>query len=391
MGNRGRRRGVRASYRSNPTAAGLVKKQESTPQSESDDSTGPEGRNQPEILSIRWKKPRGAVVIQYADGSRYEGGVDDEERRHGTGVHILRSGHIFEGGWVRGDFEGFGMQTFAGTGDCHEGMYRKNHRHGTGTYLWANGDKYVGNWRVGKMHGNGTFFWKNGDSYDGEWKKGVMHGKGKKIFLTGEMIDGGWRHNQVSGWGIKVFSSRDKYEGYFVKGEREGFGKYEWVGGDSHEGTWHQGMMHGKGVFTSTGGSLHGTWVNGELNGQGVHRFQCGSVYTGEYKAGERYGVGTLTFASGEVYEGELRKGEIQGYGSWSSPDGRKYIGTWVHGFPCGRGIFCREHDEEDEEVDDGHELITETRPPFEVGVFKRGKLTTSGKHLFIGRLTAPS
>ncbi|KAG6610046.1 Phosphatidylinositol-4-phosphate 5-kinase [Phytophthora cinnamomi] len=198
MGNRGRRRGTRAAYQTDATAAaGCSKKQEPTPQSESDESPGPEDRS-PEIVSIRWKKPRGAVVIQYADGSRYEGGVDEEERKHGTGVHILRSGHIFEGGWVHGDFEGFGMQTFAGTGDCHEGMYRKNHRHGTGTYLWANGDKYVGNWRVGKMHGNGTFFWKNGDSYDGEWKKGVMHGKGKKIFSSGEMIDGSWRHNQVS-------------------------------------------------------------------------------------------------------------------------------------------------------------------------------------------------
>ncbi|KUF97145.1 hypothetical protein AM588_10011015 [Phytophthora nicotianae] len=96
-------------------------------------------------------------------------------------------------------------------------------------------------------------------------------------------------------------------------------------------------MMHGKGVFTTAGGSLHGTWTSGELNGQGVHRFQCGSVYTGEYKAGERHGIGTLTFASGEVYEGEWHTGEMQGYGSWSSPDGRKYIGTWVHGFPSGR------------------------------------------------------
>lgn len=105
MGNRGRRRGTRAgaAYQSDPTRCS--KKQEPTPQSESDESPGPEDRS-PEIVSIRWKKPRGAAVIQYADGSRYEGGVDDEERKHGTGVHILKSGHIFEGGWVHGDFEG---------------------------------------------------------------------------------------------------------------------------------------------------------------------------------------------------------------------------------------------------------------------------------------------
>ncbi|RMX62250.1 hypothetical protein DD238_000856 [Peronospora effusa] len=152
MGNRGRRRGkTHAVNRTDLTAAERMKKQKSMSQLESDDSPSLQACNQPEVLSIRWKKPRGAVVIQYADGSRYEGGVDDEERRHGTGVHILRSGHVSEGGWVHGYFEGFGMQTFARTGDCHEGMYRRNYRHGTGTYLWANGDKYVGNWRAGKV------------------------------------------------------------------------------------------------------------------------------------------------------------------------------------------------------------------------------------------------
>jgi hypothetical protein len=103
MGNRGRRRGDRGAFRVDPTAA---KKQEMS--SQSDDSPDPEERGLPEILTIRWKKPRGAVVIRYSDGSRYEGGVDDEEKRHGTGVHILRAGHIYEGGWVHGDFEGCG-------------------------------------------------------------------------------------------------------------------------------------------------------------------------------------------------------------------------------------------------------------------------------------------
>lgn len=45
----------------------------------------------------------------------------------------------------------FGSQTFAKTGDRHEGIYHKNQRHGMGTYLWSNGDKYVGNWRHGKV------------------------------------------------------------------------------------------------------------------------------------------------------------------------------------------------------------------------------------------------
>ena len=46
-------------------------------------------------------------MIQYVDGSRFEGGIDAEERRHGTGVYVLKSGHTSEGGWVHGDFEGY--------------------------------------------------------------------------------------------------------------------------------------------------------------------------------------------------------------------------------------------------------------------------------------------
>ncbi|KAG2530761.1 hypothetical protein JM16_001448 [Phytophthora kernoviae] len=152
MGNRGRRRASRTvAYRENPIAADRVKKQQV--QTQPEDTSAPYGRcrTQSEILSIRWKKPQGTVVIQYVDGGRYEGDVDEDERRHGSGVYIVCVGHVFKGTWVHGVFEGFGSQTFAGTGDCHEGMYHKNHRHGVGTYLWANGDKYVGNWRVGKV------------------------------------------------------------------------------------------------------------------------------------------------------------------------------------------------------------------------------------------------
>ncbi|RLN71135.1 hypothetical protein BBJ28_00000190 [Nothophytophthora sp. Chile5] len=415
MGNRGRRRANRlVAYKEDPTAADRAKEQQPQLEEDPDASDRSEAGVQPEILSIRWKKPRGAAVIRYSDGSRYEGKVDDEDRRHGFGVHVVRAGHVFEGGWVHGAFEGFGSQTFAGTGDCHEGIYRKNHRHGVGTYLWSNGDKYVGNWRLGKVVSMAMLKWCHASAVagvltssclcfrfpsqmhgKGEWKKGMMHGKGKKIFASGEVIDGAWRKSQASGWGTKIFLSGDKYEGFFVKDEREGFGKYEWVNGDTHEGTWHRGVMHGKGVYLSASGSLHGTWLDGALNGQGVHRFRCGSVYTGAYKRNEKNGLGTLTFASGDVYEGDWLSGKIQGYGSWSSPDGRTFIGSWVDGRPSGNGIFCREHEERREEEDDDDEdedgAVAETRLQFESGVFKRGVLRTAGESFTVEKLVVPS
>ena len=83
-----------------------VKVHERTPQSETYTLSGATDRRQPEIQSISWKKARGAAVIQYVDGSRFEGGIDDEKRRHGTGIYAMQSGNSSEGGWVHGDFEG---------------------------------------------------------------------------------------------------------------------------------------------------------------------------------------------------------------------------------------------------------------------------------------------
>lgn len=108
MGNRGRRRGTttRAVDQTDFAAAECMKQTKPMSQLKSDALSSLQDCNQLKVLSIRWKKPRGTVVIQYADGSRYEGGVDDEQRRHGTGVYRLTSGHVSEGDWVHGYFEG---------------------------------------------------------------------------------------------------------------------------------------------------------------------------------------------------------------------------------------------------------------------------------------------
>lgn len=120
MGNRGRRRGAFArAYERDPTASYAAEKsplqkrgqpQQDMPDSgDSDNSSRSDVAPSAEIVSLRRKKACGGktlAVVRYADGASYEGAVDDEERRHGAGVLVVRCGHTFKGEWVRGVLHG---------------------------------------------------------------------------------------------------------------------------------------------------------------------------------------------------------------------------------------------------------------------------------------------
>jgi hypothetical protein len=45
-----------------------------------------------------------------------------------------------------------------------------NKTHGKGTYTWANGEIYDGEWLQGSKNGFGIFKGTKNDSYIGEWK-----------------------------------------------------------------------------------------------------------------------------------------------------------------------------------------------------------------------------
>ena len=48
--------------------------------------------------------------------------------------------------------------------------------HGKGTYYYRNGRKYEGNWVAGYKEGYGVFRWPNGDSYEGEFHRDKCNG-----------------------------------------------------------------------------------------------------------------------------------------------------------------------------------------------------------------------
>lgn len=56
-------------------------------------------------------------------------------------------------------------------GKRYEGEYKKDKKHGQGTFYWPNGHKYEGGWVNGKQHGEGTLH-KNGEAKKWIWENG---------------------------------------------------------------------------------------------------------------------------------------------------------------------------------------------------------------------------
>lgn len=68
-------------------------------------------------------------------------------------------------------------------GDCYDGMWSDNCKHGKGVYIKATGEKFRfdGTYNKDKKDGFGLMKWEDGDSYSGEWFDGKKHGQGTYI------------------------------------------------------------------------------------------------------------------------------------------------------------------------------------------------------------------
>lgn len=95
----------------------------------------------------------------------------------------------------------------------YEGEWRHGHRHGQGTYEYANGDRYVGQWERGQQHGKGTLFGHDASKRDSSyapkkivasiaylalysWRNGVQHGQGLYIDADGKVFKATWENGK---------------------------------------------------------------------------------------------------------------------------------------------------------------------------------------------------
>lgn len=72
---------------------------------------------------------------------------------------------MFEGHWTEDQPNGEGRLCFS-NGDVFEGNYVKGQREGFGIYIHSDdGGKYEGGWNAGERTGEGLYYYSNGDKF----------------------------------------------------------------------------------------------------------------------------------------------------------------------------------------------------------------------------------
>ncbi|KAL0432198.1 UNVERIFIED_CONTAM: hypothetical protein Slati_2554100 [Sesamum latifolium] len=185
------------------------------------------------------------IVIEgvefYSNGDFYEGEFH-KGKCNGSGVYNYMVNGRYEGDWVDGRYDGYGIESWA-RGSRYRGQYRQGLRHGYGVYQFYTGDTYAGEWCSGQSHGIGVQTCADGSCYIGEFKCGVKHGLG-----------------------CYHFRNRDRYGGEYFGDKIHGFGVYHFANGHCYEGSWHEGRKQGYGMYTFRNSEMRcGEWDGGNL------------------------------------------------------------------------------------------------------------------------------
>ena len=96
---------------------------------------------------------------------------------HVIGTLNYNNRNTYNGEWKNGEKNGKIKTNFANKGDCCDGDYLDNTRHGFGTYFSMNESKYVRYWINGKRNGKGVFETNEGTNEE-EYLEDKKYGKG---------------------------------------------------------------------------------------------------------------------------------------------------------------------------------------------------------------------
>ncbi|GAB4844262.1 hypothetical protein Ancab_037626 [Ancistrocladus abbreviatus] len=183
----------------------------------------------------------GCWVQAYSNGDVYEGEFH-KGKCSGSGVYYYYMSGRYEGDWVDGKYDGYGVETWA-RGSRYRGQYRQGLRHGYGVYRFYTGDVYAGEWSSGQSHGCGIHTCEDGSRYVGEFKWGVKHGLGHYHFRNGDTYAGEYFADKTHGFGVYKFANGHRYEGAWHEGRRQGLGTYTFRNGETQAGHWHNGVL----------------------------------------------------------------------------------------------------------------------------------------------------
>lgn len=180
-------------------------------------------------------------VRLFTNGDIYEGEFNGG-RSHGSGVYYYYVNGRYEGDWVNGRYDGYGIESWS-KGSKYKGQYRQGARHGYGVYWFYTGDSYSGEWFNGQSHGFGVQTCADGSSYVGEFKFGVKHGLGSYHFRNGDKYAGEYYGDKIHGFGVYHFANGHYYEGAWHEGRKQGYGTYGFRTGDAKCGEWDDGRL----------------------------------------------------------------------------------------------------------------------------------------------------
>ncbi len=214
-------------------------------------------------------------------------------------------------GCISGDcYTGVGTWKWP-SGSTYIGEFKNRDREGYGYFKFPNGDEYIGNWKKNQRDGYGVYYYKShGDykRYAGEWKKDERTGMGIMYYnqASAKPQFGIWKDNKFEA----------KYKAlHCVKGNCfQGLGIHVWDDGSRYEGNYKDGRRNGEGVFYYPKGAKYtGNQVNAQRNGFGTYYYTSGNKYVGEWNNDLKHGRGKL-YSKGQVYkEGVWKNGKFVG------------------------------------------------------------------------------
>lgn len=343
------------------------------------------------------------VNKEFDDGSRYEGFVNENGQRHGSGTVYWPTGNRFVAEWKE-DYPITGTY-YETTGYKYVGKVcydkEKFEISGEGISYYSNGQIYVGTHLNGVPNCKGTFYYTNGNIEKGFFVNGnlskgelILADKTKykgnfyyvdsKLVFDGEVTDPfGLRYigrcidYMYEGYGKLYFNKFLRYDGNWKNKLMHGYGKFYYINGDIYEGEFENDLKHGKGTYTSNGYVASGKWVNGKKEGKFNFEYifknsKCTEIYENgkiverrnikEIDPNRKFEV--LHLKDGSLYNGEVKKNKPNGVGVLYPNENNKeihYGGIFINGKLNDNG-FCYLEDYDYE------------------GNFKNGKITGYGK-----------
>lgn len=195
---------------------------------------------------------------------KYDGDWKDD-KEDGNGIFTYKDGDTYEGEFVDGNFEGYGVYKSNNPPHTYRGDYVKDKKSGTGFLTTT------------CPFAHGTVF---GDFANDKFVKGT----GKRCMFPMLIFENGDYENSRIVKGITIWPNGQRFEGIYDKKGEPAKGTFEWTDGSKYEGEYENGRRSGFGVFISSDGSVYeGYFKNDRQNGMGKITYPDGTVISGEF------------------------------------------------------------------------------------------------------------